>query len=132
MNVRVARLFASLAVALALPCAAHAQAGDARRGATLYESRCGGCHALDANRIGPLHEGVFGRRAGGVADYEYSPALRSAEIVWNERTLDAWLADPQALIPGQKMGYSLQSAAERADIIAWLRQASSPPTQRLP
>lgn len=102
-----------------------AQAGDAQRGGVLYESRCGGCHALDANRIGPLHQGVFGRRVGSVADYDYSPALRDARIVWDERTLDAWLADPQALIPGQKMGYALQSAAERADIIAWLRQTSS-------
>lgn len=112
------------ALALALPALAGAQGGDAQRGAALYEARCGGCHALDVHRVGPLHRGVFGRRAGSAADYEYSNALRAADIVWNERTLDAWLADPQALIPGQKMGYSLQSAAERADIIAWLRQVS--------
>ena len=124
MNVVAARRLA-LALCLALPCAAHALGGDAQRGAALYEVRCGGCHSLDANRIGPLHQGVFGRRAGSVADYDYSPALRGAKIVWNERTLEAWLADPQALVPGQKMGYALQSAAERADIIAWLAQSSA-------
>ena len=110
---------------LTLPCAVHPQGGDPQRGAALYEARCGGCHSLDANRIGPLHQGVFGRRAGSVADYGYSDALRASIIVWNEHTLDAWLRDPQALIPGQKMGYALQSAAERADIIAWLRQSQS-------
>lgn len=113
------------ALALALSCAAHAQAGDAQRGAALYEARCGGCHALDVNRIGPMHRGVFGRRAGSVADYAYSEALRAARIVWDARTLEAWLADPQALIPGQRMGYALGSAEERADIIAWLRRASA-------
>ena len=113
---------AALALCLALPGAATARDGEAGRGEALYEARCGGCHSLDANRIGPMHRGVFGRRAGSVADFDYSDALRGARIVWNETTLDAWLRDPQALIPGQRMGYSLQSPGERAAIIDWLRQ----------
>lgn len=116
----------ALALCLALPCAATAQDGDAGRGAALYEARCGGCHSLDANRIGPMHQDVFGRRAGSVAGYEYSEALRSSRIVWNAQTLDAWLRDPQTLIPGQRMGYRLQSADERAAIIGWLRRVASP------
>ena len=120
----------ALALCFALPCATHAQDGDAQRGAALYEARCGGCHSLDANRIGPMHQGVFGRRAGSVADFDYSLALRDTKIVWDERTLDAWLSDPQALVPGQKMGYALQSAAERADIIAWLAQSSVNKSER--
>jgi cytochrome c len=119
--IRVSRQGLALALCLALPSAARAQAGgDALRGAALYEARCGGCHSLDANRVGPMHRGVFGRRAGSVVNFDYSDALRNAQLVWNERTLDAWLADPQALIPGQKMGYALQSADERAEIVAWL------------
>lgn len=120
MSTPLARSIA-LALCLALPGAAPAQQGDAERGAALYEARCGGCHSLDAHRIGPMHRGVFGRRAGSRADFEYSDALRNARIVWNAQTLDAWLRDPQALIPGQRMGYRLEAADERAAIIEWLR-----------
>lgn len=118
------RLAAGIALCLALSCAATAQEGDGGRGGALYEARCGGCHSLDANRIGPMHRGVFGRRAGSLADFEYSDALRNSRIVWNVQTLDAWLRDPQALIPGQRMGYRLQSPEERAAIIGWLMQAA--------
>lgn len=117
---------AALALCLALPGAVTARDGAAARGEALYEARCGGCHALDANRIGPMHRGVFGRRAGSVADFDYSDALRNARIQWNAQTLDAWLRDPQTLIPGQRMGYSLQSPGERADIIDWLRRNTAP------
>lgn len=95
--------------------------GDAMRGARLYEARCGGCHSVDAHRVGPAHRGVFGRRAGAAAGFDYSPALRASRLVWNERTLDAWLADPERTIPGQAMGYRVESARDRADLIAYLR-----------
>jgi cytochrome c len=98
--------------------------GDALRGARLYDSRCTGCHALDSNRVGPLHRGVFGRRAGGVAGYAYSPALANADLTWNEATLDRWLSNPQALLPGQRMNLRVKDAQDRADIIAFLRQVS--------
>jgi cytochrome c len=103
----------------ALAAAAHA--ADAQRGKALYESRCIACHSIEANRIGPAHGGVFGRRAGAVKGFDYSPALRSASVVWDARTLDRWLADPDKLIPGQRMGYSVPEAADRADLIAYLR-----------
>ena len=106
--------------------AAQAAAGpDAGRGEMLYEQRCGACHGLDADRVGPHHRDVFGRRAGSGEGYDYSPALRRARIVWNGETLDAWLADPEALLPGQRMGYAVPDAADRADIIAYLRQVSA-------
>ena len=112
----------SASIALA---AAQAVAGpDAGRGEMLYEQRCGACHGLDAERVGPHHRGVFGRRAGSVEGYDYSPALRRARVVWNSETLDAWLANPEALIPGQRMGYSVPDAMDRADIIAYLRWVS--------
>ena len=98
-------------------------AGDAARGQQLYESRCIGCHSIDANRVGPAHRGVFGRKAGAVKGYDYSPALKSSRLTWNERTLDHWLTDPEAAIPGQKMSFSVSDAADRADIIAYLRTA---------
>ncbi len=90
----------------------------------LYLRRCGACHSLDAHRIGPRHRGVVGREAGSLADYEYSPALRNAEFVWNEQQLDQWLSNPEALVPGQKMGFRISNGAERNAIIAYLRAQS--------
>lgn len=98
--------------------------GDSMRGAELYESRCTGCHSLDSNRVGPRHRGVFGRRAGKVADYAYSPALAMATLTWNEKTLDRWLTNPQGLIPGQRMNVRVKDAQDRADLVAFLKQQS--------
>lgn len=117
------RLLIAASLLLALPGYGRSQDSDAQRGGELYDSRCGGCHSLTGNRIGPAHRGVYGRRAGSVADFDYSPALRAAAFVWNARMLDAWLADPQGLVPGQRMGYAVPDARDRADIIAYLRQA---------
>jgi cytochrome c len=103
------------AVAIGIPAWVSA-AGEASRGEQLYESRCTGCHSLDANRIGPMHRGVFGRKAGSVTDFEYSSAVKRSKIVWNEQTLERWLTDPEKLIPGQKMGYQVPDPADRADI----------------
>lgn len=99
---------------------AHAD-GDAARGRQLYESRCIACHSPDMNRVGPMHRGVFGRRAGSLPDYSYSRALKVADFVWNEQTLDKWLTNPQAFVPGQKMSFKVVKAEDRADIIAYLR-----------
>jgi len=102
-----------------------AHAADAARGRALYESRCIGCHSIDANRVGPAHRGVFGRKAGTAKDYDYSPALRAATVVWDARSLERWLADPERLIPGQRMGYSVPDAADRADLVEYLRAEST-------
>jgi cytochrome c len=75
---------------------------------------------VEADRIGPRHAGVFGRRAGSVAGFDYSPALSASGIVWNAQTLEHWLSNPESLIPGQRMGYSLGDATARADVIAFL------------
>lgn len=96
--------------------------GDAGRGQRLYQSMCMSCHSIDYNGVGPAHKGVFGRKAGSAANYSYSPAVKASAIVWNEKTLDRWLANPEKLIPGQKMGYMVPDAKERADLIAYLRQ----------
>ncbi len=119
------RQSAVLWTALTLLCAPMAaQAADAERGAALYEQRCAACHSLDANRIGPAHRGVVGRKAGGVAGFAYSPAVKASDLVWTEDSLDRWLTDPQAVIPGQRMNYRVADAAARADIIAFLKRQS--------
>ena len=118
----------ALAVMLALAHSAPSfAAGDAAHGAKVYQD-CMLCHSLDKNEIGPKHRGVFGRKAGGVPDYDYSAALKASDIVWNETTLDRWLSDPQALVPGTKMVFSLDDARDRADVIAFLKEkaASAP------
>jgi cytochrome c len=115
---------AILAVLLGVAAVAPAAAADAGRGKDLYESRCGGCHSLDANRVGPAHRGVFGRTAGTAPEFNYSPAVKKSGVVWNDQTLDAWLTNPQALIPGQRMNFRIALPADRADIIAYLRQQS--------
>jgi cytochrome c len=76
--------------------------------------------------VGPAHKGVFGRTAGKVSGYPYSEALKSSKVVWNNKTLNLWLADPEKFIPGQKMGISVPDANERADLIAYLKKASAP------
>jgi cytochrome c len=120
---RYSRLIVLSACCVAAASAAHAD-GDATRGKMLYEARCSGCHSVDANRVGPAHRGVFGRQAGSAHDYEYSPALRQSKIVWNEVNLERWLASPEQLIPGQKMGYAVSDATDRADLIAYLQDVS--------
>jgi cytochrome c len=115
----------SLVVALLAMTVTQTRAADADRGRDLYESRCFGCHSLDANRIGPLHLGVFGRRAGSVAGFAYSPALRKAALVWDEATLDRWLANTQAVIPGTRMNFRVAIPEDRADIIAFLKRESA-------
>jgi cytochrome c len=94
--------------------------GDVQRGQQAYEARCGGCHSVEADRIGPRHAGIVGRRAGSVAGFAYSEALRKSGITWDAALLDRWLTDPEALVPGQRMGYRLGDAQVRADIVAYL------------
>jgi cytochrome c len=109
-----------MALAAVLAPSAASAAGDAAHGAQVYKT-CGICHSFDKNGQGPRHTGVFGRIAGSVPDYAYSPALKKSGIVWNEETLDKWLTDPSVLVPGTKMFYRLKSAQDRADVIEYLK-----------
>lgn len=95
-------------------------AQSAERGKALYESRCVACHSVDANRVGPAHQGVLGRKAGSAPGFDYSKALAGSKLVWNRENLLAWLAGPEAVIPGQVMNYSLGDARERDDVVAYL------------
>ena len=100
---------------------AHAQSGDAVKGRQLFESRCVGCHSLDQNRVGPALGTVAGRAAGKAPGYTYSPAMSQATHVWTGDKLRAWLTDPEALVPGQAMGYSLSLPDDRRDVVAFLQ-----------
>ena len=89
-----------LAGALALCAVAPAGAApDALRGEQIY-TRCLACHALAYDRVGPRHCGLFGRLAGSVPGFEYSPAMKNSKITWNEKTLERFLAKPLDVVPG--------------------------------
>jgi cytochrome c len=97
-------------------------AGDPEAGEAVY-SRCLGCHSLPVNRTGPMHCGLLGRRAGSVPGFEYSPAMKRSTLVWNEQTLERFLADPPKTIPGTAMTYAgVPEAKDRADLIAYLKE----------
>jgi cytochrome c len=112
----------ALSAASVFAVAAPEQApGDPVRGKTVYQV-CMGCHSLDEDDVGPHHRGVVGRVAGTVPGYAYSPALRNSHIVWGPDTLDRWLTNPQALVPGAKMFFAMPRAQDRADVIAYLTE----------
>lgn len=94
--------------------------GDVVRGAALYQERCTACHAVDSNKIGPAHRGVLGRRFGSLPGYRYSDELARSRLRWTPQTLNAWLQDPEELVAGQRMGFQVDDARERADLIAYL------------
>lgn len=98
-----------------------------RHGEELY-GRCLACHAIGANRTGPQHCGLFGRKAGTAPGFDgYSQAMRASGIVWNARTLDRFLKEPLAVVPKTFMTYAgVTEAADRADLIAWLAEATKP------
>jgi cytochrome c len=101
-----------------------AMEGDAVRGQELFERRCTGCHAMEQNREGPRLRGVFGRSAGTVSGYAYSAGLKGAHMVWNDTTLERWLADPDALVPDNNMGFRVARPQERRDLIRFLRESA--------
>ena len=119
------RVTMALFVSLALPGPARAD-GDAARGEAKFQD-CAACHKLDAgaNNVGPSLHGVFTRKAGELSDFRYSPAIKRSRIAWTPETLDKFIADPQAMVPGNRMPYAgMASASDRADLIAYLQNAT--------
>ena len=94
--------------------------GNVQRGVALYQERCTACHNIDSNKIGPAHRGVMGRRIGSLPGYKYSDELARSRLRWTPQTLNAWLEDPEELVAGQRMGFQVDNAQERADLIAYL------------
>lgn len=115
------------ALMLSLPSGSPAQTPD---GQTLYQAKCGGCHSLDSNRVGPAHRGIVGRRIGAAKGYPYSAAIKKLPGVWTPARLDRWLINPQKVAPGSKMYLTVNDAGQRAAIIAYLVSASPPSPPR--
>src|SRR5947209_6580817 len=103
--------------------------GDAQHGQRLFQN-CAPCHSLepDKNLTGPSLSGVVGRKAGTLSSFgRYSDAIKSSAVTWDDKTLDAWLADPQHLIPGNEMTFpGIKNPQQRADLIVFLKEASQP------
>lgn len=108
-----------LASFLVLTTTAKAQETGSDR---LFQQRCGSCHSLQAgqNGIGPHLADVIGRTAGSVESARYSDAMRDSGIVWNNRSLDMFLAAPHELVPGTRMTVTVPDANQRAAIIDYL------------
>lgn len=106
---------------LCVPFALAGTQGDPAHGKALYRG-CAACHSIDENDLGPRHRGVVGRKAGVIADYDYSAALKSSGITWTEENLDRWLTNPSTLVPGTKMFFRIDDPQARADIIAYLKE----------
>ena len=110
------------AILVSASCAAQA-AGSATNGAALF-NRCAICHDNHkggANRIGPNLFGVVGRKAGRYPGFSYSTAMKNSGVTWTNEKLDAYVASPQQVVPGNKMAFAgISSAAQRGDLIAYL------------
>jgi cytochrome c len=114
------------ALFLLLPIVAARADGDPARGEARFQD-CAACHKLEAgaNNVGPSLHGILARKAGEIADFRYSPAIKRSGIVWTPETLDKFITDPQALVPGNRMPYAgMANASDRADLIAYLAKAS--------
>ena len=112
--------------ALTLPAlliAAGAAAQEHGPGFTLFQPSCRTCHVMEEgdNRLGPTLAGVVGSKAGAVAGFAYSDVMAQSTVVWDDSTLDAFLADPGGFMPGNRMLYpGMQSAEDRAAVIAYM------------
>jgi cytochrome c len=94
-------------------------------GPTLFKQQCATCHTTNASdpvRQGPSLFKIVGRPAGKAEAFKYSAGLASAGFVWDEARLDAWLTNPQAVIPGAVMAYRQAKPETRAAIIAYLKE----------
>lgn len=116
-----------IAAALITFAAAPALAeGDAAAGKKVY-NKCKTCHSLEAgkNKLGPNLAGIIGREAGSVEGFKYSKAMADSGLVWDEATLDAFLAKPKEVVPKSKMAFAgLKKEKQRQDVIAYLKEAA--------
>jgi cytochrome c len=117
---------AAMVLSMMLLAGAARADGDAARGEKRFEE-CATCHTTEqgVNNVGPSLHGVFGRKAGEIADFRYSPALKGSGITWTLQTLDTFIADPQQRVPGNRMPFAgMPDAGDRADLIAYLQKAT--------
>ena len=117
-----------LAVLVSIPQSG-AAADEVAAGKMLYENKCGGCHSVGGDRIGPMHRNVVGRRVASVPGYAYSPALKRLGGNWTSARLDRWLSGTQKMAPGSKMYLEMNDPAQRRAIISYLNAVSKPPSR---
>ena len=77
---------------------------------------------MDADREGPRLAGVYGRKAGSVAGFNYSAGLKNSGITWTDATLERWLSDPDLVVKDNNMDFRVPKSEERRDLIAFLKQ----------
>ncbi|MFV8836616.1 c-type cytochrome [Aquisalimonas sp. APHAB1-3] len=114
-----------LALLVALP--AMADNADLVRGERIFITQCAGCHAVtpDSHRAGPSLHNILNRPAGAIAGFEYSPGMEDADLLWTPEVLDAFLENPEQVVPGTRMVFWGLDARERELVIRYLREISS-------
>jgi len=114
-------LFALTLAAVTVPAIA---AGDIEAGKALFASRCASCHSVGpmaASGFGPQLNGLATRRAGSLADFDYSKEMKQSGLVWDDKTLTAFIANPGKTVPGTKMRFwGIGNERKVADLIAYL------------
>jgi cytochrome c len=99
--------------------------GDQQRGQQVFQDNCSGCHVLTGEGYAaPPLAGVYGRKAGAVAGFGYTDAMKKSGIVWDDASLRQFLADPAKAVPGTAMSVNLPDAQQRDDVIAYLKSQS--------
>lgn len=116
-----------LSIALLAACA-QAMAAEHAQGERIFRSQCIGCHSIEPGQhlAGPSLHGLLGRPAGSIEDFDYSPALEKADLVWNRDTLDTFLADPATYLPGNRMVLWGLDERSRQSIINYLESVAEP------
>lgn len=113
-----------LAAAALLASVSLASAADAAKGEALFKKHCRACHAIGEgakNLVGPVQNGLDGRKSGTVAGFNYSEANKNSGITWNEASFLEYIKDPKAKMPGTKMVFAgIKDEAEAKDLWAFL------------
>ena len=129
MQIKIGALGLAALTIVGLWGAAIAQAddaGDAVKGKKIF-LKCAACHSLDAgvNKVGPSLHGIIGRASASIAGFNYSDAMKGANLTWDIATIEKYITNPKALVPGNKMAFpGLPKPEDRANLIAYLKEAS--------
>jgi cytochrome c2 len=114
------------AILIATISVAFVRGADVEKGKVAFEE-CAACHSLDGSGKddGPTLKGVIGRKAGSLEDFRYSAAMKRSDVTWDAATLDKYITDPQAFIPGNRMAFAgMTDQSQRDDLIAYLAVAT--------
>ena len=96
-------------------------AGDPTAGQAVFAAHCAACHSTNAdNKLGPSLAGIVGSKSGTVPGYDFSPAIKNANVTWDDANLDKFLANPTGFVQGTKMFVNLPNEIDRQNVIAYL------------